>query len=147
MLLKFIHYQCFTISVTNYILHLRGPCLGMVVDGGYMFLMDPDMSSFPCVTWHCPKYRWLFANTKIQKYTQIQVSQIIIYIKIQVNFHKFHINTHSLPFQSGQVSSIICDPDNQCGEGESNRANSKTKFKPFFLQKIIGLSFIFFFKK
>ena len=40
--------------------HLRGSCHGMVVDGGYMFLMDPDMSTFPRVTWHCPKYRWLF---------------------------------------------------------------------------------------
>ena len=30
----------------------------MVVDNGYMFLLDPDMSSFPCVTWHCPKYRF-----------------------------------------------------------------------------------------
>ena len=29
----------------------------MIVEGGYMFLMDPDMSNFPCVTWHCPKYK------------------------------------------------------------------------------------------
>ena len=35
----------------------RGRCLGMIVEGGYMFLMDPDMSNFPCVTWHCPKYK------------------------------------------------------------------------------------------
>jgi len=34
-----------------------GRCLGMIVEGGYMFLMDPDMSNFPCVTWHCPKYK------------------------------------------------------------------------------------------
>ena len=36
---------------------LSGQCLGMIVEGGYMFLMDPDMSNFPCVTWHCPKYK------------------------------------------------------------------------------------------
>ena len=35
----------------------RGRCLGMIVEGGYMFMMDPDMSDFPCVTWHCPKYK------------------------------------------------------------------------------------------
>jgi len=35
----------------------KGRCLGMIVEGGYMFLMDPDMSNFPCITWHCPKYR------------------------------------------------------------------------------------------
>jgi len=35
----------------------RGPCLGLIVEGGYMFTLDPDMSSFPLVTWHCPKYR------------------------------------------------------------------------------------------
>ena len=29
----------------------------MIVEGGYMFLMDPDMSNFPCITWHCPKYK------------------------------------------------------------------------------------------
>ena len=29
----------------------------MIVEGGYMFMMDPDMSDFPCVTWHCPKYK------------------------------------------------------------------------------------------
>ena len=34
-----------------------GQCLGMVVEGGYMFMMDPDMSSFPRITWHCPKYK------------------------------------------------------------------------------------------
>ena len=34
-----------------------GQCLGMVVEGGYMFVMDPDMSSFPRITWHCPKYK------------------------------------------------------------------------------------------
>jgi len=34
-----------------------GRCLGMIVEGGYMFLMDPDMSNFPCITWHCPKYK------------------------------------------------------------------------------------------
>ena len=41
---------------TKMILH-SGQCLGMIVEGGYMFLMDPDMSNFPCVTWHCPKYK------------------------------------------------------------------------------------------
>lgn len=35
----------------------KGRCLGMIVEGGYMFMMDPDMSDFPCVTWHCPKYK------------------------------------------------------------------------------------------
>jgi len=35
----------------------RGPCLGLIVEGGYMFTLDPDMASFPLVTWHCPKYR------------------------------------------------------------------------------------------
>ena len=35
----------------------RGRCLGMIVEGGYMFKMDPDLSNFPCVTWHCPKYK------------------------------------------------------------------------------------------
>jgi len=35
----------------------KGRCLGMIVEGGYMFLMDPDMSNFPCITWHCPKYK------------------------------------------------------------------------------------------
>ena len=34
-----------------------GQCLGMIVEGGYMFSMDPDMSNFPYITWHCPKYR------------------------------------------------------------------------------------------
>ena len=29
----------------------------MIVEGGYMFVMDPDMSNFPCITWHCPKYK------------------------------------------------------------------------------------------
>ena len=29
----------------------------MLVEGGYMFVMDPDMSNFPCITWHCPKYK------------------------------------------------------------------------------------------
>ena len=29
----------------------------MIVEGGYMFKMDPDLSNFPCVTWHCPKYK------------------------------------------------------------------------------------------
>jgi len=37
--------------------HTSTRCLGMVVDGGYMFLLDPDMSNFPLITWHCPKYR------------------------------------------------------------------------------------------
>ena len=35
---------------------LRGKCLGLIVEGGYMFLLDPDMSHFPLLTWHCPKY-------------------------------------------------------------------------------------------
>merc|ERR1712080_334802 len=35
----------------------KGKCLGLIVDGGYMFLLDKDMSSFPLVTWHCPKYK------------------------------------------------------------------------------------------
>jgi len=35
----------------------KGRCLGMIVDSGYMFLLDKDMSSFPRVTWHCPKYK------------------------------------------------------------------------------------------
>jgi len=35
----------------------KGRCLGMIVEGGYMFKMDPDLSNFPCVTWHCPKYK------------------------------------------------------------------------------------------
>ena len=25
-----------------------------------MFLLDPDMSNFPLVTWHCPKYRYRY---------------------------------------------------------------------------------------
>ena len=35
----------------------RGTCVGLIVEGGYMFKMDPDMSSFPVITWHCPKLR------------------------------------------------------------------------------------------
>ena len=35
----------------------RGTCAGLIVEGGYMFKMDPDMSSFPVITWHCPKLR------------------------------------------------------------------------------------------
>ena len=35
----------------------RGSCVGLIVEGGYMFQMDPDMSSFPVITWHCPKLR------------------------------------------------------------------------------------------
>jgi len=35
-----------------------GTCVGgLVVEGGYMFKMDPDISSFPVITWHCPKLR------------------------------------------------------------------------------------------
>ena len=49
---------CIKLKHSVYILYLtRGPCHGMIVDGGYMFLLDPDMASFPCVTWRCPKYR------------------------------------------------------------------------------------------
>ena len=25
-----------------------------------MFLLDPDMSNFPLVTWHCPKFRYRY---------------------------------------------------------------------------------------
>ena len=39
----------------NYI--FRGKFKGLVVEGGYMFVLDPDMSLFPLVTWHCPKYK------------------------------------------------------------------------------------------
>ena len=35
----------------------RGKFKGLVVEGGYMFVLDPDMSLFPLVTWHCPKYK------------------------------------------------------------------------------------------
>jgi len=34
-----------------------GTCVGLIVEGGYMFKMDPDISSFPVITWHCPKLR------------------------------------------------------------------------------------------
>ena len=37
----------------------RGNCVGLVVENGYMFEMDSDMSSFPVITWHCPKLRSL----------------------------------------------------------------------------------------
>lgn len=35
----------------------KGKFKGLVVEGGYMFVLDPDMSLFPLVTWHCPKYK------------------------------------------------------------------------------------------
>ena len=40
----------------------RDPCLGLIMEGGYMFLLDPDMSSFPLVTWRCPKFRCRLQN-------------------------------------------------------------------------------------
>ena len=47
----------------------RGNCVGLVVENGYMFEMDPDMSSFPVITWHCPKLRSL-----LQEYSPCQYS-------------------------------------------------------------------------
>ena len=43
--------------------------MGLVVENGYMFEMDPDMSSFPVITWHCPKLRSL-----LQEYSPCQYS-------------------------------------------------------------------------
>ena len=48
------NWEGFILSLTHI---LRGKCLGLIVEGGYMFLLDPDMSHFPLLTWHCPKYK------------------------------------------------------------------------------------------
>ena len=44
--------------LSSILVRSRGSCVGLIVEGGYMFHMDPDMSSFPVITWHCPKLRW-----------------------------------------------------------------------------------------
>ena len=76
----------------------------MIVDGGYMFLMDPDMSSFPCITWHCPKYRWYFTNTQIHPNKgRLALPQIQV---INLRIHKYrqkHPNTVSLALPQIQV--------------------------------------------